>query len=61
MSETPGPEAVVPQLHQEPVESHEVRRIRAALEQAHYRKGAAADLLGMSRTTLWRKMREHGL
>jgi transcriptional regulator with GAF, ATPase, and Fis domain len=43
------------------VEPHEVRRIRAALEQAHYRKGAAADLLGFSRTTLWRKMREYGL
>jgi PAS domain S-box-containing protein len=42
-------------------EPHEVRRIRAALEQARYRKGVAAELLGMSRTTLWRKMREHGL
>ena len=39
----------------------EAERIRKALEQAHYRKGAAAALLGMSRTTLWRKAREYGL
>jgi DNA-binding NtrC family response regulator/PAS domain-containing protein len=42
-------------------EVHEVRRIRLALEQAHYRRAEAARILGMSRTTLWRKMREHGL
>lgn len=40
---------------------HEVHRIRAALEQTHYRKGEAAALLGMSRTTLWRKMKQYGL
>jgi transcriptional regulator of acetoin/glycerol metabolism len=40
-------------------EPHEARRIRAALEQAHYRRAEAASLLGISRTTLWRKMREH--
>jgi len=45
----------------DPSEPHEVHRIRAALEQAHYRKGVAAELLGFSRTTLWRKMREYGL
>jgi len=44
-----------------PSEPHEVRRIRAALEQAHYRRAEAASLLGMSRTTLWRKMRELGI
>lgn len=42
-------------------EPHEARRIREALERARYRRGEAADLLGISRTTLWRKMREHGL
>jgi PAS domain S-box-containing protein len=45
----------------EPREPHEARRIRAALEQAQYRRAEAASLLGMSRTTLWRKMREHGI
>ncbi len=39
----------------------EVRRIRAALESARYRRDEAARILGMSRTTLWRKMREYGL
>jgi PAS domain S-box-containing protein len=40
---------------------HEVRRIRAALEEARYKRAEAARILGMSRTTLWRKMREYGL
>jgi PAS domain S-box-containing protein len=44
-----------------PADTHEVRRIRAALEQTHYRRAEAAELLGMSRTTLWRKMREYGI
>ena len=35
--------------------------IRKALEQAHYSRQKAADLLGMSRTTLWRKMRQYHL
>jgi transcriptional regulator with PAS, ATPase and Fis domain len=35
--------------------------IRRALEQAHYSRQKAADLLGMSRTTLWRKMRQYRL
>ena len=67
MSETPGtaappatPSPTGPSPT-EPPEPHEVRRIRAALEQAQYRKGIAAELLGFSRTTLWRKMREYGL
>jgi len=49
------------QVSATPTETHEVRRIRAALDQARYRRGTAAELLGMSRTTLWRKMREYGL
>ena len=36
-------------------------RIRAALDAHQWRRSAAAAALGMSRTTLWRKMREHGL
>ncbi len=36
-------------------------RILDALRQARGRRGEAAELLGMSRTTLWRKMRELGI
>ena len=56
------PEPVV-----EPRASHtrsiddERERIRAALERTRYRRQDAARLLDMSRTTLWRKMREYGL
>ncbi len=39
-------------------EEGERRRIISALEQCGGRKGEAAEMLGMSRTTLWRKMRE---
>jgi transcriptional regulator with PAS, ATPase and Fis domain len=36
----------------------ERERLRAALESHHWRRDEAAAALGMSRTTLWRKMRE---
>ena len=36
----------------------EKARILAALERTGGRKGKAADMLGMSRSTLWRKLRE---
>jgi transcriptional regulator of acetoin/glycerol metabolism len=39
----------------------EGERIRAALEAHQWRRAEAAAALGMSRTTLWRKMREYGL
>ncbi len=42
-------------------EPEERRQLRAALEQAHYRRSEAAALLGISRTTLWRRMKEFGL
>jgi PAS domain S-box-containing protein len=42
-------------------EADEMARIRSALEKAHYRREKAAALLGMSRTTLWRKMKEYRL
>jgi len=39
----------------------ERRRLIAALDEARGRKGEAARLLGVSRTTLWRKLREQRL
>jgi DNA-binding NtrC family response regulator len=39
----------------------EARRIWNALERADGHRGRAAASLGMSRVTLWRKMRKHGL
>ena len=39
----------------------EARRIAAALVRARYVRADAARVLGMSRTTLWRKMKQHGL
>ena len=36
-------------------------RIRGALEACRWRRHEAARVLGMSRTTLWRRMRELGL
>jgi PAS domain S-box-containing protein len=44
-----------------PEEADEIERIKSALEQAQYRREEAASLLGMSRTTLWRKMKEYRL
>ena len=41
-----------------PIDDGERRRIEEALAQVGGKKGEAADRLGMSRTTLWRKMRE---
>ena len=39
-------------------EDPESKRILAALEASHWRRDEAAKALGLSRTTLWRKMRE---
>ena len=44
-----------------PQAREEKETIQRALEEARYRRADAADRLGMSRTTLWRKMREYGL
>jgi len=40
-------------------EGEERARIQSALEEAKYHREEAASLLGMSRTTLWRKMKEY--
>jgi two-component system response regulator AtoC len=53
-----GEGPVVPRVLADPVDS-EAARIREALRSTRGKKGAAADALGMSRSTLWRKMREH--
>jgi len=42
-----------------PLQRSEANRIVNALERAGYRRGEAAALLGLSRTTLWRKMKEY--
>jgi propionate catabolism operon transcriptional regulator len=39
----------------------EARSIRKILEESGFRRTTAAKKLGVSRTTLWRKMREMGL
>ena len=43
------------------LEGQERDRILGALRETRGKKGAAAEKLGMSRTTLWRKMREYGI
>jgi transcriptional regulator with GAF, ATPase, and Fis domain len=70
-SANPGPRRSEEPRRQEPARepwqrpeaavSGETPRIRAALEAHHWNRAAAASALGMSRTTLWRKMRELGL
>jgi DNA-binding NtrC family response regulator len=45
-----------------PPEAEDQRaRLVAALEQSRWNQGRAAASLGISRTTLWRKLREHGI
>jgi DNA-binding NtrC family response regulator len=39
----------------------ERRRLQDALRKSRGRKGEAAEILGINRSTLWRKLREHGL
>ncbi|WP_319407969.1 sigma 54-interacting transcriptional regulator [uncultured Desulfosarcina sp.] len=45
----------------EETDSREARRILAALEITGGHRGNAARELGMERTTLWRKMKKHGI
>jgi transcriptional regulator with PAS, ATPase and Fis domain len=39
----------------------EKTRIAEAMEKARYKRKVAAEMLGMDRTTLWRKLRKYGL
>jgi len=39
----------------------EEEKIRGALEATHWNRGEAARRLGMDRSTLWRKMKRHGI
>ncbi|WP_243694529.1 helix-turn-helix domain-containing protein [Aquifex aeolicus] len=42
-------------------ENEELEKIKEALERAGGNKSLAAKLLGIHRTTLWRKLKEYGL
>ncbi len=48
-------------LHPLDEPDNERSRVVAALEASRWRRDAAARSLGISRATLWRKMREYGL
>lgn len=56
-----GEIAYVISLKADETGSSEAERIRAALETHRWRRDAAARSLGISRATLWRKMRSFGL
>jgi transcriptional regulator of acetoin/glycerol metabolism len=49
-----------PYVHGGPSDD-EARAIRKALEESRFSKTLAAKRLGVSRTTLWRKLREMGM
>lgn len=46
---------------EKPLESLEKEVILTALERASFRRSEAARLLGISRSSLWRKMKRHGI
>jgi two-component system response regulator AtoC len=61
LTEADLPAAVTVRGESPPLVTDDVERTRllGALEQSHWNQGRAAAALGISRTTLWRKMREH--
>ena len=58
-ADLPASITVQPRSAGEPPPQDERTRLLAALEQARWNQSRAATSLGMSRTTLWRKLREH--
>ncbi len=54
-------ERMAPALTLSRDEQEERERLREVLERTRYRRDEAADALGMSRTTLWRKMKQYQL
>jgi transcriptional regulator of acetoin/glycerol metabolism len=50
-----------PRYHAEPADAGEREAIVAALAQTGGALARAADLLGMGRTTLWRKLKAYGI
>lgn len=50
-----------PDLSENTIIPDEVNRIRDALKQTHFRRGDAAKLLGIDRSTLYRKMKKYDL
>ena len=58
----PRPNSSSPSLHLAPIlERTEKKLIRLALQKAHGNKTEAADLLGLTRTQLWRRLKDLGL
>jgi transcriptional regulator of acetoin/glycerol metabolism len=47
--------------HHDDTTEIDAARIRGALAACHWRRHQAASVLGISRTTLWRRMRDLGL
>ena len=43
------------------LEEMERKYIQEVLVKTNHRKSLAAEILGLPRTTLWRKMKQHGL
>jgi DNA-binding NtrC family response regulator len=60
-SATDGPDAPMARYRTDGGEEDERARIVAALDAAHGVRARAAEILGMGRTTLWRKLRQLGL
>jgi transcriptional regulator of acetoin/glycerol metabolism len=56
-----GAEEKTPALEQLPLEDAERKAIIAALEQNSYNRTETARELGVSRNTLWRKMKKYGI
>lgn len=48
-------------LESDPFNASDREQLIEALEMHRWKKGPAAEELSLSRTTLWRKMKQHGL